>query len=256
MSLLCRGYLRGTAVMDVKGMWWFITGGNVRSALLWTVTARQCTEPSVTACKFRAFPEVIPVSALHLWGCRGCMLCNLVKGTVITRVKIRTRCAVSLRGASQWHKSSDGSEEDGAAGSSPLLLAKQNEWVGLVTKSLQSDSTLFFSPPCGSHRVQSEVWRAGTTHARNPRVRGAFSRKSSALRVYARHKQTGMAEVDDTAQAARPSWYGGLERGFLYRRTNYIHEMNCSEVGSHLYSRMCCAGRSDHCAALSIAQWL
>lgn len=144
MSLLCRGYLRGTALMDVKGMWWFITGGNVRSALLWTVTARQCTEPSVTACKFRAFPEVIPVSALHLWGCRGCMLCNLVKGTVITRVKIRTRCAVSLRGASQWHKSSDGSEEDGAAGSSPLLLAKQNEWVGLVTKSLQSDSTLFF----------------------------------------------------------------------------------------------------------------
>lgn len=77
-------------------------------------------------------------------GLSGCMLCNLVKGTVITRVKIRTRCAVSLRGASQWHKSSDGSEEDGAAGSSPLLLAKQNEWVGLVTKSLQSDSTLFF----------------------------------------------------------------------------------------------------------------
>lgn len=67
-----------------------------------------------------------------------------MKGTVITRVKIRTRCAVSLRGASQWHKSSDGSEEDGAAGCSPLLLAKQNEWVGLVTKSLQSDSTLFF----------------------------------------------------------------------------------------------------------------
>lgn len=256
MSLLCRGYLRGTALMDVKGMWWFITGGNVRSALLWTVTARQCTEPSVTACKFRAFPEVIPVSALHLWGCRGCMLCNLVKGTVITRVKIRTRCAVSLRGASQWHKSSDGSEEDGAAGSSPLLLAKQNEWVGLVTKSLQSDSTLFFLLHVALIEYRAKfgglVLHTRETHEWG----GGFSRKSSALRVYARHKQTGMAEVDDTAQAARPSWYGGLERGFLYRRTNYIHEMNCSEVGSHLYSRMCCAGRSDHCAALAIAQWL
>lgn len=104
------------------------------------------------------------------------MLCNLVKGTVITRVKIRTRCAVSLRGASQWHKSSDGSEEDGAAGSSPLLLAKQNEWVGLVTKSLQSDSTLFFLLHVAL-RVQSEVWRAGTTHARNPRVRGGVFEK-------------------------------------------------------------------------------
>ncbi|XP_012779576.2 plectin a isoform X9 [Maylandia zebra] len=65
-----------------------------------------------------------------------------------------------------------------------------------------------------------------------------------------------MAEVDDTAQAARPSWYGGLERGFLYRRTNYIHEMNCSEVGSHLYSRMCCADERDRVQKKTFTKWV
>ncbi len=29
----------------------------------------------------------------------------------------------------------------------------------------------------------------------------------------------------------------------IYGRGNYIHEMSCGEVGPHLYSRMCCAGR-------------
>lgn len=44
-----------------------------------------------------------------------------------------------------------------------------------------------------------------------------------------------MAEVEDTM----PAWCGGA---MIYERTNYIHEMRCGEVGSHLYSRMCCAG--------------
>lgn len=60
-----------------------------------------------------------------------------------------------------------------------------------------------------------------------------------------------MAEVEDTA--AGPRWYGGLERATFYRRTNLIHEMSCGEVGSHLYSRMCCAGRSERAAALHLS---
>ncbi|KAK1879997.1 Heme oxygenase 1 [Dissostichus eleginoides] len=54
-----------------------------------------------------------------------------------------------------------------------------------------------------------------------------------------------MAGVDDTMRAAVPSWCGGLELEMIYRRTNYIHEMSCGEVGPLLYSRMCCAGRLD-----------
>ncbi|TKS89149.1 Plectin [Collichthys lucidus] len=54
-----------------------------------------------------------------------------------------------------------------------------------------------------------------------------------------------MAGVEDTMRAAVPSWYCGLDREILYRRTNYIHEMSCGEVGPHLYSRMCCA---DNCS--------
>lgn len=55
-------------------------------------------------------------------------------------------------------------------------------------------------------------------------------------------------------RAAVPSWHGGLEREYMYRRTNYIHEMSCEEVGFHLYSRMCCAGRSERSAAVSISE--
>ncbi|TNN35794.1 hypothetical protein EYF80_054048 [Liparis tanakae] len=52
-----------------------------------------------------------------------------------------------------------------------------------------------------------------------------------------------MAEVEDAVRAPAPTWCGGGGVTF-YRRTNYIHEMSCAEMGSHLYSRMCCAGRS------------
>ncbi|KAK5854657.1 hypothetical protein PBY51_004835 [Eleginops maclovinus] len=54
-----------------------------------------------------------------------------------------------------------------------------------------------------------------------------------------------MAGVEDTMRAAVPSWCGALELEMIYRRTNYIHEMSCGEVGPHLYSRMCCAGRFE-----------
>lgn len=63
----------------------------------------------------------------------------------------------------------------------------------------------------------------------------------------------GMAGAEDAMHAAVPPWFGGLERDIYYRRTNYIHEMSCGEVGSHLYSRMCCAGRCARSAAVSIS---
>lgn len=54
-------------------------------------------------------------------------------------------------------------------------------------------------------------------------------------------RRVGMAEVADTM----PPRVGALEWEMTYRRTNYIHEMSCGDVGSHLYSRMCCAGRCE-----------
>ncbi|KAJ3608931.1 hypothetical protein NHX12_023459 [Muraenolepis orangiensis] len=52
-----------------------------------------------------------------------------------------------------------------------------------------------------------------------------------------------MAEVKEVPglEAASP-WYGAqFDRGIIYGRTSYIHEMRCEDVGSHLYSRMCCS---------------
>ena len=43
--------------------------------------------------------------------------------------------------------------------------------------------------------------------------------------------------MDQAPRAPEPVWCG-----LAYRRTNYIHEMSCGEVGAHLYGRMCCAG--------------
>lgn len=54
----------------------------------------------------------------------------------------------------------------------------------------------------------------------------------------------GMANAKDTpTAAAMSSRYGGFEQKIIYGRANYINEMSCGEVGSHLYSRMCCAGK-------------
>ncbi|CAB1447265.1 unnamed protein product [Pleuronectes platessa] len=49
------------------------------------------------------------------------------------------------------------------------------------------------------------------------------------------------------------SWVGRPEWEMQYRRFNYIHEMSCGEVGAHLYSRMCCAGRFERSAAVSVS---
>ncbi|KAA8586221.1 hypothetical protein FQN60_007790, partial [Etheostoma spectabile] len=73
---------------------------------------------------------------------------------------------------------------------------------------------------------------------------GVFRNAQRAVRLRAEQTHTRMAEVEDTMRAAVPSWCGGLEHQMLYRRTNYIHEMSCGEVGTHLYSRMCCADKA------------
>ncbi|XP_042290852.1 plectin a isoform X4 [Thunnus maccoyii] len=65
-----------------------------------------------------------------------------------------------------------------------------------------------------------------------------------------------MAEVEGTVHAAVPSWCGGLDREIIYRRTNYIHEMSCEEVGSHLYSRMCCADERDRVQKKTFTKWV
>lgn len=56
-----------------------------------------------------------------------------------------------------------------------------------------------------------------------------------------------MAEVEETLRAAGQPWCG-----VMYRRTNYIHEMSCGEVGAHLYGRMCCAGKVHRAAGYTV----
>ncbi|XP_060916489.1 plectin a isoform X6 [Labrus mixtus] len=65
-----------------------------------------------------------------------------------------------------------------------------------------------------------------------------------------------MAGVEETMRAAVPSWSGGMAREIVYRRTNYIHEMSCGEVGSHLYSRMCCADERDRVQKKTFTKWV
>lgn len=99
-------------------------------------------------------------------------------------------------------------------------------------------------PPRGSARGEGKVLRAGNDQEKNAKE-GAFSGESWAVALRAAQTHAGMAGVEDTMRAAVPSWCGGLELEMIYRRTNYIHEMSCEEVGPLLYSRMCCAGRSE-----------
>ncbi|XP_034091905.1 plectin a isoform X5 [Gymnodraco acuticeps] len=65
-----------------------------------------------------------------------------------------------------------------------------------------------------------------------------------------------MAGVEDTMRATVPSWCGGLELEMIYRRTNYIHEMSCGEVGPLLYSRMCCADERDRVQKKTFTKWV
>lgn len=51
-----------------------------------------------------------------------------------------------------------------------------------------------------------------------------------------------MAGAGDMSAAAAPC-LAIFSLDVIYGRGNYIHEMSCGEVGPHLYSRMCCAGR-------------
>ncbi|XP_075995381.1 plectin a isoform X3 [Genypterus blacodes] len=61
-----------------------------------------------------------------------------------------------------------------------------------------------------------------------------------------------MAEVKDSM----PAWQRGSDWELLYRRTNYIHEMSGGEVGSHLYSRMCCADERDRVQKKTFTKWV
>ncbi|KAI4818180.1 hypothetical protein KUCAC02_011539, partial [Chaenocephalus aceratus] len=67
-----------------------------------------------------------------------------------------------------------------------------------------------------------------------------------------------MAGVEDTMRAAVPSWWRRLGAEMIYRRTNYIHEMSCEEVG--LFCTAGCAAqastemerRSQNCSSDSV----
>lgn len=52
-----------------------------------------------------------------------------------------------------------------------------------------------------------------------------------------------MAGSGSLSSAAAANCYGVFDINIIYGRGNYIHEMTCGEVGPHLYSRMCCAGK-------------
>lgn len=107
-----------------------------------------------------------------------------------------------------------------------------------MTRTLQSDTSLrvFFFSLLHVVRIERRESFRGLLRAREKRESGG-----RFLRAAQTHG--GMAGAEDAMHAALPLWFGGLERDIYYRRTNYIHEMSCGEVGSHLYSRMCCAGR-------------
>ncbi|KAM9420015.1 plectin-like isoform 10-T10 [Salvelinus alpinus] len=66
-----------------------------------------------------------------------------------------------------------------------------------------------------------------------------------------------MANAKDTpTAAAMSSRYCGFEQEIIYGRANYINEMSCGEVGSHLYSRMCCADERDRVQKKTFTKWV
>ncbi|XP_058475646.1 plectin a isoform X4 [Solea solea] len=62
-----------------------------------------------------------------------------------------------------------------------------------------------------------------------------------------------MAAAEETLA---PHWHNDMEQKYFYRRTNYIHEMSCGEVGAHLYSRMCCADERDRVQKKTFTKWV
>lgn len=162
------------------------------------------------------------------------------------------RCCPSQTSSGGSQRYALSTEATGWSSSSSAQLTKQ-KGDGLGTKCLQSETTpCVFSPPCGSDKGEKKAFE-GCFHSREIRESGGvFQKVRRAPRLRATQTHTGMAEVEDTVRAAGPSWYGGLEREVIYRRTNYIHEMSCGEVGSHLYRRMCCAGRSERSATVHL----
>lgn len=51
-------------------------------------------------------------------------------------------------------------------------------------------------------------------------------------------------------KAAVPLYYGKVEGEIIYHRTTFVPEMSCEQLSSHLYRRMCCAGRSKRSAVV------
>uniref|UniRef100_A0A3B3DV39 Plectin a n=1 Tax=Oryzias melastigma TaxID=30732 RepID=A0A3B3DV39_ORYME len=64
-----------------------------------------------------------------------------------------------------------------------------------------------------------------------------------------------MAGTGDSVRAGA-AWHGQMDRGFTYRRANYIHEMRCEDVGFHLYSQMCCADERDRVQKKTFTKWV
>ncbi|XP_038126650.1 plectin a isoform X6 [Cyprinodon tularosa] len=64
-----------------------------------------------------------------------------------------------------------------------------------------------------------------------------------------------MAAAEDSVRAAGPVC-SGLQQHVLYRRSNFIHEMRCEDVGFHLYSQMCCADERDRVQKKTFTKWV
>ncbi|KAG7219467.1 hypothetical protein INR49_009301 [Caranx melampygus] len=104
-----------------------------------------------------------------------------------------------------------------------------------------------FSPPCGSSRAERKVLRL----QREARDGGVFPLSPGTRCVYARDGRSGGHGARGRAVLVR--WPGGE---IIYRRTNYIHEMRCGDVGAHLYSRMCCADERDRVQKKTFTKWV
>lgn len=94
--------------------------------------------------------------------------------------------------------------------------------------------------PCVAETEERGKFLSGSTSV------DKYARSSEeSLTHCARRRRARMAGAGDATQSTMPFYYGGVERESIYHRTTFIHELSCGQVGSHLYSRMCCAGRSE-----------
>lgn len=117
---------------------------------------------------------------------------------------------------------------------SALLCAAE-----LRGEQLQGLGFLSHSSPARSHELKTGV--------RAP-VRGCAKLREAEQQQRNNGETTGerrnMASSESAGSVAPPC-LAAFSLDVLYGHASYIHELSCGQVGAHLYSRMCCAGKSS-----------